>query len=131
MENEKFQNLVLEHLATLTQEITEIKLDISGLKTDVSGLKADVAELKTDVRILKADVVELKADVAQLKTDVVELKSGQQRMMNQIVKNTEGITLLRQEMRQGFAEHAEAIRVLADMYGRHELELVKLRKRPI
>lgn len=28
-------------------------------------------------------------------------------------------------------EHTEAIRVWADMYGRHELELVKLRKRSV
>lgn len=44
MENEKFQHLVLEYLAALTREITEIKLGVSGLKAEVAGLKTDVGQ---------------------------------------------------------------------------------------
>ena len=53
VENEKFQQLVLEHLAHITQEITEVKSDVSTLKSDVSILKSDVStllEFRTEAR---------------------------------------------------------------------------------
>jgi len=53
VENEKFQDLVINHLATLTQEITEIKS--SQIKTEkrLDSLEQDVGSLKQDVGSLK------------------------------------------------------------------------------
>ena len=33
----EFQEMVLEHLAKITQEVTEVKSDVTELKTDFSG----------------------------------------------------------------------------------------------
>ena len=51
--------------------------------------------------------------------------------MTRVDKLAEELTELRQEVRQGFAELKESIKAMADMYGQHELELAKLRRRPV
>jgi GTP1/Obg family GTP-binding protein len=48
MENDKFQNAVLEHLAHLTQEITEMKIDISQVKTDIDQVKTAVVRIENE-----------------------------------------------------------------------------------
>jgi hypothetical protein len=48
MENDKFQDLVLGHLAHLTQEITEMKTDISQAKTDINQVKTSIVRIEND-----------------------------------------------------------------------------------
>lgn len=81
MDNARFQEMVLEHLAHISQEITEIKLDVSGLKSDVSGLKTDVADLKTDVADLKTGQEIIKVQVAEL----VEFRIEAKQKLDQLV----------------------------------------------
>lgn len=41
MENEKFQDLVLNHLAKLTQDLTEFKLEMTEFKEEMSSFKRE------------------------------------------------------------------------------------------
>lgn len=46
MDNDKFQVLMLEHVAKITQELTGIRQDVSEIKRDVSGLKQGQVRLE-------------------------------------------------------------------------------------
>ena len=77
MDNEKFQDLMLDQFAKLFKEVQGVKGELTGVKDELASVKVDVAELKTDV--------------AELKTDVRNLKDSQIRMEN---KFDEQITAL-------------------------------------
>lgn len=47
MENERFQDLVLEHMARITQEITEVKSQVGRLDTKVDNLDTRVVKIET------------------------------------------------------------------------------------
>ena len=49
MENEKFQDLVLGHLAKLTQDVTELKTGQQEIRQDVSELKTGQDRIETRV----------------------------------------------------------------------------------
>ena len=72
MDNEKFQDLMLDQFAKLFKEVQGVK---SELKTDVAGIKTDVAGLKTDVAGLKTDVAELKTDVRNIKDSQIRMEN--------------------------------------------------------
>jgi cell division septum initiation protein DivIVA len=61
LENEKFQDLVLNHLAKLTQEITEVKSDVKDLKESQQQLKSKVDTIQTQT----AELIEFKTDAVQ------------------------------------------------------------------
>jgi hypothetical protein len=61
MENDKFQGLVLEHLANLTQEITELKKEVGWIKASVIRIENDYGEklgVLFDAREVQMDVNE-------------------------------------------------------------------------
>lgn len=49
MENEKFQNLVTETLAKMTQDMTEMKTDVSALKADANQVETAVVRIENDL----------------------------------------------------------------------------------
>lgn len=55
MENEKFKDLVLEHLVKLTQDVT-------GLTHAVTGLARDMAEVKQELNQVKESVIRIEND---------------------------------------------------------------------
>lgn len=69
MENEKFQQAVLEKLDAL-------KTDVSGLKTDVSSLKDQVAGLDSRLGRLEESVTHIQAETAGLMEFRVETKEA-------------------------------------------------------
>lgn len=71
MENERFQNLVLEHMARLTQDITEVKNQVSDLDAKVSNL---------GTRVDKIEIV-IENDIA-LKFEAIF--DGQKQMVEQL-----------------------------------------------
>jgi archaellum component FlaC len=108
LENEKFQDLVLNHLARLTQEMTGVKTDINDLKSDINDLKSDVSDLKSDVSSLKSDVkdlkesqqrmesrmdrLETKVDLIQTQTtELTEFKTGTTNKLNRLIGDVEFI----------------------------------------
>ena len=66
MGSEGFQEIVLEHLARITQEITTIKTEISTIKTEIAAMKTDISVIKTDVAALKNGQETIKEQTAQL-----------------------------------------------------------------
>ncbi|MBE3587403.1 MAG: hypothetical protein IMW93_02400 [Thermoanaerobacteraceae bacterium] len=74
VEQDRFQELVLQQLQSLAEGQKNIQEDVTALKGDVSALKEGVSVLKEDVSVLKEDVSVLKEDVSVLKEDVVVLK---------------------------------------------------------
>jgi len=48
MENEKFQELVLEHMARLTQDITELKQNDIEVKRELQQVKESVIRIEND-----------------------------------------------------------------------------------
>jgi hypothetical protein len=72
MENEKFQDLVLNHLARLTQEITELKSGQQKIESDINNFKQttqdrfDRIEKKLDTTISQtAGLVEFKENAVK------------------------------------------------------------------
>lgn len=72
MENEKFQDLVLEQLARLTQEITEIKQGQRELTTKVDGLDAQISKLETKIENEVIDKIKALYDAREVQSDVNE-----------------------------------------------------------
>jgi chromosome segregation ATPase len=101
LENEKFQDLVLNHLARLTQEMTGVKTDINDLKSDVNDLKSDVSSLKSDVKDLKEsqqrmesqmDRLETKVDLVQTQTaELTEFKTDTTEKLDRLIVDVEFI----------------------------------------
>lgn len=84
---------VMELLANIYQnqtemrsELKELKDEVKELRVDVNHLKDDVFELKNDVNQLKGDVSKLNNDVNQLKGDVSKLKSDQESIAQNVTK---------------------------------------------
>ncbi|MFZ7102725.1 MAG: hypothetical protein ACOWWO_08705 [Peptococcaceae bacterium] len=66
MENEKFQNLVLEHMARLTQEITEIKGEINGVKGEINGVKGEINGIKGEINGIKGEINGIKGEIKKI-----------------------------------------------------------------
>lgn len=60
MDNEKFQNLVLEHLAKITQDNTEIKSKLNLMDKKLDHTMEEVAHLREDVNGLKNEQFEIR-----------------------------------------------------------------------
>ena len=106
MDNEKFQELVIQQLNILTTEVTGIKTEVSRLKDDVSGLKEDVAGLKEDVK-------ELKTVTAKL-----ELRLENE-AFNKIEVLFDGYQLLSETL----ADHTERLQRIEDKIATHDIQI--------
>jgi cell division septum initiation protein DivIVA len=80
VENEKFQDLVLNHLAKLTQDNTELKQELSSFKQEVNE-RFDKVESKIDA--IQAQTAKTTEDLSALSTkmdqgftDVVEVQKA-------------------------------------------------------
>lgn len=130
---------IKDDIGSLKTEVSSLKADVGLLKTDVSSLKADVGSLKTDVSSLKTDIGSLKTDVGSLKTDMTSLKS-------QVNENTQILKALEHKSEVNKAEHDKMMNDIAyirgdienikdttsaifEMYGEHEAEIIKLKKK--
>jgi chromosome segregation ATPase len=87
LENEKFQDLVLNHLARLTQEMTGVKTDINDLKSDVKDLKESQQRMES-----RMDRLESKVDLIQTQTaELTELKTDTTGKLDQLIGDIEFI----------------------------------------
>ncbi|MCL6590961.1 MAG: hypothetical protein K6U80_13535 [Firmicutes bacterium] len=87
MENERFQDLVLEHLAKLTQEITELKTGQEELRKGQEELRISQGELRKgqeELRIsqeeLRKGQEELEIVQTELRTSIKELRAGMEEL---------------------------------------------------
>lgn len=107
MENEKFQDLVLEHLARLTQEITEIKQGQQELKTDVTSLKEGQQELQ--------------AQVTKIET----------RLENEVIDKIKILFDARQADRETLERLERKVDVIADQVANHEVQIKVIKPKPL
>lgn len=108
---------MVEAVAGLRRDMTDLKRDVNALKDQMTELTQDVAGLKADVAVLKEDVAELHADVTELKEAVGRLESRMTAAENTL-----------EELRGEFREHRRAYTSWLDSISR-ELELVDHRAR--
>jgi chromosome segregation ATPase len=76
LENEKFQDLVLNHLVELTQEITEVKSDVKDLKESRQQLNSKIDTIQTQTAQSTEDLSALSAKMDQGFSDVVEVQKS-------------------------------------------------------
>jgi predicted nuclease with TOPRIM domain len=81
MENEKFQEIVLEHLAKLTQEVTELKTGQQRLEdrqdrmeTKLDRVYENTARLTEEVTVLKNGQAGMEAKLDTISEDMKFLK---------------------------------------------------------
>ncbi|HEY8463434.1 MAG TPA: hypothetical protein VIM29_05325 [Bacillota bacterium] len=76
MENEKFQDLVLNHLAKLTQDLTEFKLEMTEFKEEMSSFKRETINKRFEQIDSRLDRLEQKQDNAnQQLSQLLEFKT--------------------------------------------------------
>ena len=61
-----FRRATEYRIASMTEDISELKNDISELKRDSANLKDDVSELKAEVKELRRDISDIKGDIKAL-----------------------------------------------------------------
>ena len=86
MENERFQDLVLDHLARLTRDITELKQGNAGMRQEIVEIRHDITGLKQDNTAFRQDITELKQDNAGIKQDITELKQDSTRIKESLIR---------------------------------------------
>jgi peptidoglycan hydrolase CwlO-like protein len=70
LENEKFQEMVINHLVKLTQDLTEFKQEMIGFKQEMTGFKQEMTEFKQETKEhfeqigKRLDRLEQKQDIA-------------------------------------------------------------------
>ena len=114
MENEKFQELVLNHLAKLTQEITELKGGQQKIESDIVEFKQEVSERFDKIEHIMVTKDDLNHALAEGQKDILS-------MLQHIDK----------KMDKGFTDVVEVQKALTEMYGDHEAAIRILRRRPV
>ena len=87
--------------------------------------------LVKEVKVLSKEVQGLSEDVKEVKASLKRIEPKLDLTYNHTAKLTEDLESLRKETEQGFSRQTEAIQALVDMYGQHEFELAKLRRKPV
>jgi len=77
---------IMELLANIYQNQTEMRIELRELKGDVKELRVDVNKLKDDFNVLQGDVNELKDDVNVLKGDINKLRTNQETIAQNVAK---------------------------------------------
>jgi hypothetical protein len=62
MENDKFQELVLNHLVRLTQDNTGIKQNIAGIEKNVTGIGQDIHTINQRLEKVETAVIRIEND---------------------------------------------------------------------
>jgi predicted nucleic acid-binding Zn-ribbon protein len=114
LENEKFQDLVLNHLAKLTQEITELKGGQQKIESDIVEFKQEVNERFDKIEHIMVTKDDLNHALAEGQKDIFS-------MLQHIDK----------KMDKGFTDVVEVQKALTEMYGDHEAAIRILRRRPV
>jgi uncharacterized phage infection (PIP) family protein YhgE len=107
MENEKFQEIVINHLAHLTQEITE-------LKGGQAKLESGQAKLESGQAKLESGQVKLESGQAKLEAGQVRLNERMERIEQSQTQLTERMDRVEQSLARIENEHGAKINALFD-----------------
>lgn len=120
MENEKFQELVLEHLAKLTQDITELKIGQQNLE---KGQK----ELQTGQEELRNNQKEFQAGLEDLRNNQKEMQIKLDLVYNHTAKLTENLTNFQAETNQKLDLLSDDMKYLKYKEAQNEEDLFKVK----
>lgn len=130
MENEKFQGLVLEHLARITQEVTELKNGQQRLESrmDAVELRLDKIDSCLDKIDSRLDNVESRLDKIESRLDNVESRLNTAEQNLGLIKEQTAILLeFRTEINAKVDKLTEDVHFIKHKEHLNEEELFKLK----
>ena len=132
MNNEQFQELVLQELRDLKTDVQGIKSDVAGVKTDVKRIESDVQGLKSEVQGVKSEVQGVKSEVQGLKSEVSEIKADVKvliRKMDTVYEQTAGLTEFRTEVANAIGGVLDDQKSIVAIVGDHEVQIRNLQRK--
>lgn len=124
MTDRELLELIFNKVTGIESKISNTELEISGMKSQISGMSSEISGIKPEISNIKSQQVEHTAMIQAL-IHASELQKAE----------TEGIkmelTKLSGEQAAMREETQSAIKALTDMYGQHEFEIEKLRRRSV
>jgi chromosome segregation ATPase len=85
MESERFQELVLNHLATLTQEITELKGGQQRIESRMENIESRMENIE-----LRMGTLEAKLDIANTQiAELIEFKTDATQKLERLIYDVE------------------------------------------
>ncbi|GAB6174985.1 hypothetical protein JCM15765_44630 [Paradesulfitobacterium aromaticivorans] len=80
MENEKFQNLMLEHFGKVLTKLDGMESRLTGVESELSGVKSEVTTIKSELSGVKSEVTTIKSELSEVKSELIGVKESQIRM---------------------------------------------------
>lgn len=75
MDNEKFQNLMMDQFAKLFSEVQSVKTEITEVKSDLSSVKSELTSVKSDVSLVKQSQAHMESDLSLVKKSQARMES--------------------------------------------------------
>ncbi|NMA68990.1 MAG: hypothetical protein GX958_06185 [Desulfitobacterium sp.] len=70
MDNEKFQELMLEHFGKVLKELSDVKESQTRMEADMTTMKSDIADLKESQARMQQDIIRIENDFGK-KIDIL------------------------------------------------------------
>ena len=86
MENEKFQDLMLEHFGKVLTKLDGMESRLTGVETELTGVKSEVTTIKSELVEVKESQIRMENEVSK-KLDVLYKDwRGTQQQFNEEIK---------------------------------------------
>ena len=72
MDNDKFQSIMLDQMAWITQEITVIKQGMEEIRRDIVEIRQDIAEIRQDIAEIRHDITDLQISQVRMENRLSE-----------------------------------------------------------
>ena len=125
-----------ELLELIVEKVSGVDQKVDGIDRRLTGVEQKVSNIDQRLTGVEQKVSNIDQDLKLIKTQQSEHGQMLQSLMHASQSQKAHFDSLQLEMaklsgavRQGFEAQAEAIRALTDMYGQHELELAKLKRK--
>ncbi|MEW5898123.1 MAG: hypothetical protein AB1652_02985 [Bacillota bacterium] len=125
MDNEKFQELVMQQLNILATEVAGIKTEVSGLKNEVTEIKTEVSGLKDEVAGIKTEVNGLKNEFKEVKTIVTKLEL---RLENEAFNKIGALFDSYKLFSETLTDHTRRLQRIEDKITTHDIQIQVLDK---
>jgi chromosome segregation ATPase len=130
LETERFQQLVLETLANLTQEITELKTGQEHLSAQISKLDSRMDSLESRMGSLESrmDRLESKVDKLEARVEKIEIRlDAIERKQEIVMEQTAGLLEFQSEANLKFDRLIDDVNYLKYKEAQNEADLFKLK----
>ena len=80
MENQEFQELMLQQMSVITRELSDNRKFQQTVIKELADLRAGQEEMRGDIAELRAGQEEMRGDIAEMRGDIAELRAGQEEL---------------------------------------------------